>query len=302
MVSKLEDVISKEKIKYNEPMNKHTTMKVGGNADILILPTNIDEVISVIKYVKENNIPFKVLGNGSNTVVSDKGIEGVVMKLTSNLSDVIIEDKYITAVCGTMMPYLSVIAKQNLLSGFEFACGIPGTIGGGIKMNAGAYDSQISDVIVSCKYLDENLDIIEIENKDMNFGYRHSIFIENPNFVILEAKFKLNKDSLENIESKMSENKLSRIAKQPLEYPSVGSIFRRPVGYFAGKLISDCNLKGVTIGGMQVSEKHAGFIVNKGNGTCQDLLDLIKLIQKTVYENFKVEMKTEVEFIGRDIL
>lgn len=299
MNNNLEKIISKSKIMYNEPMSKHTTMKVGGNADILVLPSNTEEIIKVIKYAKENNIPIKVLGNGSNVVVSDDGIEGIVIKITSNMSDIKVIKEFVTVSSGMTMPKLAVILKQHLLGGFEFACGIPGTIGGAVKMNAGAYNGQISDVLVSCKYLDENLEIKEVENKDINFGYRHSIFIENPNLIILEAKFKFFKSNLEDIECKMDENNNSRKTKQPLEYPSAGSVFRRPVGYFVGKLVDDSNLRGTLVGGAQISEKHAGFIINKNNATCKDIQDLIKVVQKTVFEKFGVELKTEVEFIGR---
>lgn len=299
MIKNLEDIISKEKIRYNEPMNKHTTMKVGGPADIMVLPDTIDEMITVIKYAKENNIPVKVMGNGSNMIVSDLGIEGIVIKLTCNMSNVTVDGEYITSTAGASMPKTAVIAKQNSLTGFEFACGIPGTIGGGVKMNAGAYGGQISDVLVSCKYLDNDLNLKEIENKDMNYSYRHSIFIDNPGYIVLEAKFKLNKGTVEEIESKMKENNLSRKTKQPIEYPSAGSVFRRPTGYFVGKLVQDAGLRGVCVGGAQVSEKHTGFIINKDKATCEDLMKLIKLVQETVYEKFGVELKTEVEFVGR---
>lgn len=295
----LEDVISKDKIKYNESMSKHTTMKVGGVADVLVIPNTIDEIINVINYARENNIPVKILGNGSNVIVSDLGIEGIVIKITSNMSSTVVDGEYVTTTAGTTMPKLAGIVKQNLLTGFEFACGIPGTIGGGVKMNAGAYGGQISDVLVSCKYLDNDLNLKEIENKDMNFSYRHSIFTDNPKYVILEAKFKLSKGDFEKIDSQMKENMLARKTKQPLEYPSAGSVFRRPQGYFVGKLIQDSDLRGVSVGGAQVSEKHTGFIVNKENATCEDIKNLIKLIQKTVYDKFAVELKTEVEFIGR---
>lgn len=299
MSKSLEDVISKDKIKYNEPMSKHTTMKVGGPVDIMVYPNTIDEIIYIVKYAKENSIPVKVLGNGSNVIVSDLGIEGIVIKLTSNMSNINIDGEYVIATAGVTMPKIAVIAKQNSLGGFEFACGIPGTIAGGAKMNAGAYGGQIEDVLVSCKYLDDELNLKEIENKDMKFSYRHSIFAENPNYIILEVKLKLNKSNAEDIDIKMKENMLSRKTKQPLEYPSAGSVFRRPVGYFVGKLIQDSDLRGVSVGGAQVSEKHTGFVVNKENATCEDIRNLIKLIQKTVYEKFNVELKTEVEFIGR---
>ena len=299
MYEGLENIISKDKIKYNELMSKHTTMRVGGAVDVMVFPNTVDEIINVIKYAKENNIPVKIIGHGSNTIVSDLGVEGIIIKLTNNMSYINIDGEYLIVATGTSMPKTAVFAKQNLLGGFEFACGIPGTIGGGVKMNAGAYGGQLSDILVSCKYLDNDLNLKEIESKDMNHSYRHSIFIDNPEYVILEAKFKLYKSSFEDIDMKMKENNLSRKTKQPLEYPNAGSVFRRPEGYFVGKLIQDCNLRGVSIGGAQVSEKHTGFIINKGNATCEDVKNLIKHIQETVYEKFSVELKTEVEFIGR---
>jgi len=299
MGKELEEIISKDKIRYNEPMSKHTTMRVGGPVDIMVLPNTIEEITDVINYAKENNIPIKVIGNGSNMIVSDLGIEGIVVKLTCNMSNVNICGETVTCTAGASMPKTAVIARQNSLAGFEFACGIPGTIGGGVKMNAGAYGGQISDVLVSCKYLDENLNVKEIENKDMNYSYRHSIFIDNPNYIVLEATFKLNKGNMEEIESKMQENNTSRKTKQPYEYPSAGSVFRRPEGYFVGKLVQDAGLRGVSVGGAQVSEKHTGFIINKDNATCEDLKKLIELVQKTVKEKFGVELKTEVEFVGR---
>jgi len=299
MDKNLEDIISINKIKYSEPMSKHTTMKVGGAVDIMVVPDTIDEIIDVIKYAREKDIPVKIIGMGSNMVVSDLGIEGIIIKITGNMSNVTIDGEYLITTSGTSMPKAAVIAKQNLLGGFEFACGIPGTIGGGVKMNAGAYGGQMSDIIVSCKYLDNELNLQEVENKDMNFSYRHSIFIDNPKYIILEAKFKLNKSNYEDIDIKMKENNLSRKTKQPLEYPSAGSVFRRPEGYFVGKLISDCNLRGICIGGAQVSEKHTGFIINKGNATCEDVRNLIKHIQKTVHDKFNVDLRTEVEFVGR---
>lgn len=299
MGKSLEEIISKDKIKYNEPMSKHTTMKVGGPADIMVFPNTIDEIIKVIKYARENKLPVKVIGNGSNVIASDLGVEGIIIKLTCNMSNACVSDEYIIASAGTSMPKVASIAKQNSLSGFEFACGIPGTIAGGAKMNAGAYGGQLCDVFVSCKYLDNDLNLKEVENKDMNYSYRHSIFAENPSYIILEVKLKLNKSNVEDIDKKMKENMLSRKTKQPLEYPSAGSVFRRPEGYFVGKLIQDSNLRGFSIGGAQVSEKHTGFVINKENATCEDLRNLIKHIQKTVYDKFNVELKTEVEFIGR---
>ena len=297
---KLEDIIDIKNIKYNEPMSKHTTMRVGGNADVLVIPTTNEEVINIIKYAKINKIPFKVLGVGSNVIVGDNGIEGIVIKITNKMEDIKIIDDVIIATAGSSMPKVAIKAKGACLTGFEFACGIPGTIGGGTRMNAGAYGKEFSDIVESVKYLDEDLNIKELKKQQLKFGYRKSIFDENKNLIVLETTFKLKKGNKEDIEKIMNDNKLARISKQPLNKPNAGSIFKRPEGYFAGKLIQDSELQGKSIGGAQVSTKHAGFIVNTGNATCKDIKDLIKLIQKTIKEKFDVSIETEVEFIGRD--
>lgn len=294
----LEKLVSKENIKYNESMKKYTTMKVGGNVECLVTPTSINEITQVVKFARENNIKLYVLGNGSNVIVKDEGILGIVLKLSNKFADVKIDGEYITALSGATMPYVSMLAKKNMLSGLEFACGIPGTIGGGAKMNAGAYGSEMSNVIEEVTYIDEDLNIKTIKNKECNFSYRHSIFTQNKDFVIVEVKMKLEKGNLKDIEEKMEEYRKARTEKQPLEYPNSGSIFKRPEGYFVGKLVQDAGLRGKTIGGAQVSTKHTGFIVNVGNATCKDVEDLIKFVQDTVYEKFGVKLETEVEFIG----
>lgn len=294
----LEKLVSKENIKYNESMKKYTTMKVGGNVECLVTPTSIKEITQVVKFARENNIKLYVLGNGSNVIVKDEGILGIVLKLSNKFADVKIDGEYITALSGATMPYVSMLAKKNMLSGLEFACGIPGTIGGGAKMNAGAYGSEMSNVIEEVTYIDEDLNIKTIKNKECNFSYRHSIFTQNKDFVIVEVKMKLEKGNLKDVEEKMEEYRKARTEKQPLEYPNSGSIFKRPEGYFVGKLVQDAGLRGKTIGGAQVSTKHTGFIVNIGNATCKDVEDLIKFVQDTVYEKFGVKLETEVEFIG----
>ncbi|MEG1009154.1 MAG: UDP-N-acetylmuramate dehydrogenase [Clostridia bacterium] len=253
----LEDVIDKSKIKYDEDLSKHCTMGVGGKADIMVLPTTENDIINTVKYARDNDINLYILGCGSNVVISDKGIRGIVLKIAYNFKGIEIKDDYVTALAGTSMPIIAIKSRDNNLSGFEFACGIPGTIGGGVKMNAGAYDSEMSNVIVSVKYLDENYNICEIKKEDMDMSYRHTIFLDNNKYIILSVKLKLEKKDKEYIINKMNENTLSRKTKQPLEYNSAGSVFRRPKGYFVGKLITDSNLKGVNVGGAYVSEKHA---------------------------------------------
>lgn len=297
---KLEEIVGKDKIKYNEKMSKYTTMRVGGPCDCIVFPDEISKIKEVIDFCKNENITFFVIGNGSNLLVKDEGIHGVVIKLGHRFGKIELDEEYILAYAGATMPALSQLAKKNSLKGLEFACGIPGTIGGGVKMNAGAYGSQISDILYEVTYMDEKEEIKTIKNKDCSFGYRKSIFTINPNYVILSAKFKLEKGNIDEIENKMRENSLARKTKQPLEYPNFGSVFKRPEGYFVGKLVDDAGLRGYKIGGAQVSTKHTGFIVNVDNATCKDVLDLIEYVQTTVYNKFNVKLTPEVIIIGGD--
>lgn len=297
--SGIENLIDKSEVKYNELMSKHTTMKVGGPCDLFISPKTIEDLKNAIDYLNKNSIPWIIFGNGSNSIVSDDGIHGAVIRLTNNFSKIEVNGEQIIATCGASMPLLSQTAKKNSLEGLEFACGIPGTIGGGVRMNAGAYGGQMSDVVESVEFIDAStMNIVTLKNDELKFGYRHSIFLENKNYIILKVIFKLKKGNIEQIDSKMKENNLARHTKQPLEYPSAGSVFKRPVGYFVGKLVQDAGLRGVSVGGAQVSEKHTGFIVNKGGATCKDILDLIKLVQNTVFEKFGVKLEVEPEIIG----
>lgn len=296
---KLEEIVGKDKVKYNEKMSKYTTMRVGGPCDCIVFPDEISKIKEVIDFCKNENITFFVIGNGSNLLVKDEGIHGVVIKLGHRFGKIELDGEYILAYAGATMPTLSQLAKKNSLKGLEFACGIPGTIGGGVKMNAGAYGSQISDILYEVTYMDEKEEIKTIKNKDCSFGYRKSIFTINPNYVILSAKFKLERGNIDEIENKMKENSLARKAKQPLEYPNFGSVFKRPEGYFVGKLVDDAGLRGYKIGGAQVSTKHTGFIVNVDNATCKDVLDLIGYVQTTVYNKFNVKLTPEVIIIGR---
>lgn len=297
---KLEEIVGKDKVKYNEKMSKYTTMRVGGPCDCIVFPDEILKIKEVIDFCKNENITFFVIGNGSNLLVKDEGIHGVVIKLGHRFGKIELDGEYILAYAGATMPTLSQLAKKNSLKGLEFACGIPGTIGGGVKMNAGAYGSQISDILYEVTYMDEKEEIKTIKNKDCSFGYRKSIFTINPNYVILSAKFKLERGNIDEIENKMKENSLARKAKQPLEYPNFGSVFKRPEGYFVGKLVDDAGLRGYKIGGAQVSTKHTGFIVNVDNATCKDVLDLIGYVQTTVYNKFNVKLTPEVIIIGGD--
>ena len=297
-MKKLEDILESNNIKYNESMKKHTTMKVGGEAKVLVEPTTIAEIKEIIDFAKENNMKYYIIGNGSNLVVADEGIDGIVIKLATKFADIKVEGEEIYVTSGVSMPYTAIVAKNNSLSGFEFAAGIPGTIGGGIKMNAGAYGGELSDIVKSITYLDEDGEIKTISNSDAKFGYRDSIFKRNSNLVVLSAVFKLKKGDKAEIEKIMKENNESRRNKQTIEMPNAGSVFKRPVGHYVGPMIIECGMQGYSIGGAEVSKKHAGFIVNTGNATCKDIIMLIEEIKKKVYDKFQVDLEVEIQFIG----
>ena len=293
----IETYVDGSKIKYNEPMNKYTTIKVGGNADVLVIPENIQDVINTLKFAKENNIPVTIIGNGSKLLVLDKGIRGIVIKFGSKFSNIEISGEYITVDAGMTLPRLAIIAKDNSLSGLEFAAGIPGNVGGAVYMNAGAYGSEMSKVIEQVTYIDEDLNIKTVTNEECKFGYRKSIF-RDAKKVILSAKLKLNSGNKEEIEETMKQNNEARKTKQPLEYPNAGSTFKRPEGYFVGKLIDDLGLKGYQIGDAQVSTKHSGFIVNKGNASAKDVTELINYIKEKVLESYNVKLEEEIIVLG----
>lgn len=294
----LEKILKKENIFYNEPMSKHTTMKVGGPAKVLVEPTDVDEIKNVIEFAREKDIQYYLLGKGSNLVVDDSGVDGIVIKISNKFANVRVENEKIYAQSGASMPLVAIEAQKNGLTGFEFACGIPGTIGGGIKMNAGAYGGEISDVAESIEYIDEEGKICNISANEANFSYRDSIFKRNSNLVVLSAVFKLKAGKKDEIIAKMNENNASRRAKQPIELPNSGSVFKRPEGHFVGPMIIECGLQGKTVGGAQVSKKHSGFIVNIGGATSSDIKELIEIIKKEVDKKFNVKLETEIQFIG----
>ncbi len=285
-------------VKYNEPMKNHTTTKVGGPCDCMVEPKSIEEIIEVLKYAKANNLCYYVIGNGSNLLVKDEGVNALIIKITSKFSNVVVDGETIKAEAGCSVPKLSQIAKQNSLSGLEFACGIPGSIGGGIRMNAGAYGGEMVNVVEKVGYINDKCELVEISNEECEFSYRHSMFVEHPEYVVVYAVYKLKKGNVEEISSIMDNNMNSRKEKQPLEYPNFGSVFKRPEGYFVGKLVDDSGLKGYSIGGAQVSLKHSGFIINKGDATCKDVLDLIEHIKNVVNEKFGVMLQEEVVILG----
>lgn len=286
---------------FNEPLKKHTTFRIGGAADLLVTPQSEEQLIKLFKYIKENCIRYVIIGNGSNLLFSDEGYRGIVVKIGSELSSIEAipceNGMIINAGAGTLLSKLALFACENSLTGLEFASGIPGNVGGAVLMNAGAYDGEISQVLVRSTYLDcENLSVCTKNFDEHDFSYRHSSY-ENDGYLILSASFLLKKGNKEDILSKMKDLNNRRITKQPLEFPSAGSTFKRPVGLFAGKLIEDANLKGYTVGGAKVSEKHCGFVINTGNATCEDVLGVIKYVQNTVFAKFGVELETEVKII-----
>ncbi|AST58328.1 UDP-N-acetylenolpyruvoylglucosamine reductase [Thermoanaerobacterium thermosaccharolyticum] len=296
IVEILKKAISEENIYINELMSRHTSFRIGGPAEVLVIPQNREELIYVLDIIRNENIPYFILGNGTNVIVSDRGIRGVVIKLTA-IRKISVEGEYIVSETGALLSAIANTALDNELTGFEFASGIPGTLGGAVTMNAGAYGTEIKDVIEKVEVIDENGNIYEIKNGNMKFAYRSSA-IQLDNLIALKAWIHLKKGNYNDIRAKMDELNGLRKKKQPLEYPSAGSVFKRPEGYYAGKLIQDAGLQGYTIGGAQVSEKHCGFIINKGDATAEDVINLIRFIQKTVKDRFGVDLHTEVKIIG----
>ena len=293
------DKLGKQKVLLNEPMSKHTSFKTGGNADIFIKVNSIQDLQFILKIVKENNVPLFILGNGSNLLVSDKGIRGIVCKIDINKFEIEEQGDFLLATVGSGNKDAEIAQKlMNLeITGFEFASGIPGTIGGAIKMNAGAYGSEMKDIVFSTTYMDYNGNIYKIGLTEHEFQYRKSIFSDK-NYIILESTLKLKKGKKLEIAEKMNEYSKVRKEKQPYNKPSAGSTFKRGEDFITAKLIDECGLKGKQIGGAKVSEKHAGFIVNENNATSNDILELIEHLQKEVFKQTGKKIKLEIEIIG----
>ncbi|OBR91894.1 MULTISPECIES: UDP-N-acetylmuramate dehydrogenase [Clostridium] len=294
----LEKILDKEDIKIDEPMKEHTSFRVGGPVDILVTPKKFQEVVDVITLCKEHNIPYYIMGNGSNLLVKDGGIRGIMIKLIK-LNEVKVEDNKIITGSGVSLKDISTTALNNKLSGFEFACGIPGSVGGAVTMNAGAYNGEISHVVESAKVIDNDGKIKVLDRKQLELEYRSSSILKYK-YTVLEVTFNLEHGDYEKIKNRVEDLNRRRNEKQPLEYPSAGSTFKRPEGYFAAKLIEDSGLKGKSVGDAQVSEKHSGFIINKGSATAKDILDLIAIVQNKVKEKFNVDLYTEVRVIGEE--
>ncbi|AYF53623.1 UDP-N-acetylenolpyruvoylglucosamine reductase [Clostridium sp. K25] len=295
---KLESILDKEEIKNNVLMKSYTSFRVGGPADVFVTPNSYEKIRDVIKLCKHYNIPYFILGNGSNLLVKDGGIRGVVINFTK-LNKISVEETKVIAESGAILSMVANTALKNNLTGLEFAHGIPGSVGGAVAMNAGAYNGEICQVIESATIIDNHGEIREISKKDMELSYRNSLILKN-GYIVLKATFKLQKGEHDSIKARMDDLMRRRKEKQPLEYPSAGSTFKRPEGYFAAKLIEDSELKGVHVGDAEVSVKHSGFIINKGNASAKDILDLIELVKKTVNDKFKVTLNTEVRIVGED--
>ena len=293
---KLIAIVSTDTIMKNEPMSKHTTFRIGGNADMFVSP-KIEQVSEIIALAKEYAVPVTIIGNGSNLLVGDKGIRGLVISFGKEAESIVLEGNRMTIGAGTLLSKAAAEAARNALTGFEFAAGIPGTFGGAIVMNAGAYGGEMKDVVVSAKVLTEMGDVLELSKDELELSYRHSCIPEK-GYIVLEVTIELAEGDENQIRETMDDFKSRRVEKQPLEYPSAGSTFKRPEGYFAGKLIQDADLRGYTVGGAQVSEKHCGFVVNKGNAPAEDVCNLINDVKRIVYEKFQVEMEPEVKMIG----
>lgn len=289
-------VVSDENIRENEPMSRHTTFKTGGSADLMLLPTSEDELLEAVKLCSENSLPYLIIGNGSNLLVTDKGIRGVVIKLGRDFAKIDVEGNVISAQAGALLSATANAALKAELSGMEFAAGIPGTVGGAVCMNAGAYGGELKDIIKEVRVLDKD-EVKTLSNTQAGFVYRGSR-VMNEGMIVLSAVFELEKGSKEDIRSLMDDYSQRRKSKQPLDKPSAGSTFKRPEGDFAGRLIEAAGLKGCSIGGAKVSDKHCGFIINDGGASSTDILELIDFVRKKVYESSGVMLEPEVRIIG----
>ena len=291
------DLLGADRVFTEEAMSQHTTFKIGGPADYFLMPDKGEDVGRVIKICKEKEIPYFILGNGSNLLVGDGGYRGAVIQIYRNMSSVTVEGNEITAQAGALLSAVAAAAKNASLTGFEFAGGIPGTIGGAVVMNAGAYGGEMKDVLTEVTVMNAEGDIFTLPTEELELGYRTSI-IKTAGYIVLEAKIRLKEGNPEVIRETMKDLTIRRTTKQPLEYPSAGSTFKRPEGYFAGKLIMDSGLAGYQVGGAQVSEKHCGFVINAGDATARDVRTLMDNVRDIVYKKYGVTLEPEVKFLG----
>lgn len=297
VIEALQSFIPGENIHLQEPMDQHTTFKVGGPADCLVELENAEELKKVQRYLRLIEEPFFVLGNGSNLLVGDQGFRGVVLQIGPKMSAIRVEGNRITAQAGAPLAKVARAAQEHALTGLEFACGIPGTIGGGVVMNAGAYGGEMKQVVSSVAVLDKDSNELELDNDTMEFGYRTSV-IKNHPFLVTEVTLELQPGDPLEIKVRMEELAARRREKQPLQYASAGSTFKRPEGHYAGELIMNAGMRGYQVGGARVSDKHCGFIINTGNACAADVLDVIREVQRAVKEKFSVDLETEVVMLG----
>nr|WP_207724668.1 UDP-N-acetylmuramate dehydrogenase [Blautia difficilis] len=290
-------MLGKDRVLVDEPMKRHTTFRIGGPADFFLLPSTVDEVRGILEICREEELPYFILGNGSNLLVSDKGYRGVIIQLYRNFSNISVEGNEICASSGALLSQIAAAARNASLTGFEFAGGIPGTLGGAVFMNAGAYGGELKDVLKEAVVMTEQGEILTLPVEKLDMGYRTSR-IKKAGYLVLEARLVLEQGDMDKIRDITKDLTEKRVSKQPLEYPSAGSTFKRPEGYFAGKLIMDAGLRGYQVGDAQVSEKHCGFVINKGNATAADVLTLIENVREKVQEQFGVTLEPEVKFLG----
>lgn len=295
-INEIEKFISKDKIYINEPMSKHTSFKIGGPAECLIKIQTAQELKSILEFAKEKDIPLTIIGNGSNILVSDEGIKGIVLKIEISTFELNSQTAQLKVGSGVKLGFIAQKCLKQELAGFEFASGIPGTIGGAIRMNAGAHGREMKDVVTTVTYMDRDGKIHKIKNEQANFEYRNSLFAHK-DYIIVEVEMQLEKGNTEEIQAKMTEYATYRKEKQPIEYPSAGSTFKRGTDFITAKLIDDCGLKGYQIGGAQISEKHAGFIINKNNATAKDVIELMEYIKEQVYNKSGKVIEPEIEII-----
>lgn len=297
VVEALQKFVPGENICLQEPMAGHTTFRIGGPADCFLQIENEEQLKNVQRYLNLVGVPCFVLGNGSNLLVNDSGFRGIILQIGPKMNGIIVEGERVIAKAGALLSQVARVAMEHSLTGLEFASGIPGTVGGGVMMNAGAYDGEMSQVVTQVRVISKDGETLELDRETMEFGYRTST-IRNNSFIVTEVTFELQRGDRNVIKEKMEELIARRREKQPLEYPSAGSTFKRPEGYFAGKLITDAGMRGFQIGGARVSDKHCGFVINTGNATAQDVRSVISEIQERVKDMFRVDLETEVVFLG----
>lgn len=296
MYKELAEIAGGHQVRMEEPLKKHVTFRTGGNADFFVTADSPETLAALVRYLKKVNQNYYILGNGSNLLFPDEGYRGVIIKVGRFSDDLVVEGTRIRAGAGVLLSQVANAAYQASLTGLEFAAGIPGTLGGAVVMNAGAYGGEMKDVIVSVTAIDENGEFVKLSNEELELSYRHSVIPER-NLIVTDVTMELVRGDTNAIKSQMDELAAKRREKQPLEYPSAGSTFKRPEGYFAGKLIEDAGLRGFQVGGAQVSEKHCGFVVNKGEATTADILELVRQVQNRVSEKFGVRLEMEVKVV-----